>query len=166
MDKFDRNRQRELLQAMYDAYPNELPDDAINALKDKFIDNETMAANLIYLQDHEMIKSAVRRMASGDYSVTLFIAELTEKGIDFVRDDGGLTAEFKVQVVKIHDSTIVALEDILKLSNLPEEQKKGALVKLRELPADAIKHLTLQLLTKAALNPQAVLQIIQTTLHH
>ncbi|WP_368750136.1 hypothetical protein [Klebsiella aerogenes] len=166
MDKFDRNRQRLLLLAMYDAYPNELSDETINAMQEAFQNIDILAANLIYLQSHELIKGAVRKMPSGDYSVMLFNAELTGKGIDFIRDDGGLGAVLGVQIVKIHDSTIVALEDILTLSNLPEEQKKGLIAKLRELPSDAIRHLTLQLLTKAALNPQATLHIIQTALHH
>lgn len=166
MEKFDRNRQRELLQAMYDAYPNELSYDVGEKLKERFESIDILAANLIYLQEHQLVRGGVRKMASGDYQVSLYTAELTEKGIDFVRDDGGLTADFKLQIVKIHDSTIVALEDILILANLPEEQKKGLIAKLHELPADAIKHLTLQLLTKAALNPQAALHIIQTALHH
>jgi hypothetical protein len=44
----------------------------------------------------------------------------------------------------LHDSTIIALEDIIRVANIPEEQRKGLISKLRELPADAIKHLTLQ----------------------
>jgi hypothetical protein len=46
------------------------------------------------------------------------------------------------------------LEDIIRVANIPEEQRKGLISKLRELPADAIKHLTLQLLTPAVLHPQ------------
>jgi hypothetical protein len=59
------------------------------------------------------------------------------------------------------DSTIIALEDIIRVANIPEEQRKGLISKLRELPADAIKHLTLQLLTPAVLHPQAVIQSIE-----
>jgi hypothetical protein len=61
----------------------------------------------------------------------------------------------------LHDSTIIALEDIIRVANIPEEQRKGLISKLRELPADAIKHLTLQLLTPAVLHPQAVIQSIE-----
>ncbi|MDU4312405.1 MAG: hypothetical protein E7I11_12860 [Klebsiella michiganensis] len=63
--------------------------------------------------------------------------------------------------LKLHDSTIIALEDIIRVANIPEEQRKGLISKLRELPADAIKHLTLQLLTPAVLHPQAVIQSIE-----
>lgn len=165
MDKFNRTLQREVLQALYDAHPNDLECEISDALENKFQDQNTLAANLLYLEEHGLICDATIKTLAV-LEPTLFSAKITSHGIDFIREDGGLTVELKVQIVKIHDSTIVALEDILILSNLPAEQKQGILAKLRGLPADTIKHLTLQLLTKAALNPQAVLQIIQTTLHH
>jgi hypothetical protein len=166
LDKFDRTLQREILQALYDAYPNQLPDEIPQQIEQKFHDRDTFTANLLYLQEHGLIKSATLKTADALFHPTLFIAKITQDGIDFVRDDGGLGADLKAQVIKFHDSTIVALEDILLLSNLPEEEKQGALAKLRSLPEDAIKHLTLQLLTKAALNAPAVLHIFQTALHH
>ncbi len=165
MNKFDRNRQKALLQELFDAYPKELPDDRIDYFKEEFENPDVLAANLIYLQNHGMIKGAVKKMASGDYQTMLFNAEITEKGLDYVQVDGGLTAELGVQVVKIHKSTITALEDILLLSNLPADKKTGLIAKLRELPPDAIRHLTLQLLTRATLNPQAALNVVQTALH-
>lgn len=75
--------------------------------------------------------------------------------------DGGLGAILNVQTVKFHDNTIIALEDIIRVANLPDEKKSGLISKLRELPADAIKHLTLQLLTKGVLNLPAALPIIE-----
>ncbi|EAA5550926.1 hypothetical protein DQJ50_25370, partial [Salmonella enterica subsp. enterica] len=50
---------------------------------------------------------------------------------------------------------------IIRVANLPVEKKSGLISKLRELPSDAIKHLTLQLLTPAVLHPQAVIQSIE-----
>ncbi|MNS51081.1 hypothetical protein D3C72_837450 [compost metagenome] len=69
-----------------------------------------------------------------------------------------------VQTVRFHDSTIIALEDIIRIANLPEEKKSGLISKLRELPADAIKHLTLQLLTKGVVNLPAALPLIEKAL--
>ncbi|HAS1933425.1 TPA: hypothetical protein I4D67_24840 [Enterobacter hormaechei] len=89
---------------------------------------------------------------------------ITEKGIDFLLDDGGLSAILKVQTVRLHNDTIIALEDIIRVANMPEDQKNGLISKLRELPADAIKHLTLQLLTQGALNLPSAIQLIQKVL--
>ncbi|MGU7133018.1 hypothetical protein ACV2HT_25760 [Salmonella enterica subsp. enterica serovar Glostrup] len=94
-------------------------------------------------------------------SDTVKSPKITHKGIDFIRDDGGLGAILNVQTVKFHDSTITALEDIIRVANLPDEKKSGLISKLRELPSDAIKHLTLQLLTKGVLNLPAALPIIE-----
>ncbi|MCV5745083.1 hypothetical protein OFN42_33270, partial [Escherichia coli] len=77
---------------------------------------------------------------------------------------GGLSAILKVQTFRLHSDTIVALEDIIRVANISEDQKKGLISKLRELPGDAIKHLTLQLLTQGVLNLPNALRLIQTTL--
>ena len=96
-----------------------------------------------------------------DYIVNSGRLKITHKGIDFIRNDGGLGAILNVQTVKFHDSTIIALEDIIRVTNLPDDQKKGMIAKLRELPADAIKHLILQLLTQGVLKAPAALPIIE-----
>lgn len=75
--------------------------------------------------------------------------------------DSGLGTILNEQTVKLHDSTIIVLEDIIRVANIPEEQRKGLISKLREFPPDAIKQFTLQLLTPAVLHPQAVIQSIE-----
>lgn len=164
-DKYDRALQIEILKALYNASPLELSGREYDDFSEAFGSEENFVANLLYLEGHKLIVSGVQ-VGSGSFTTHLGRLKITSNGIDFIRNDGGLSAQLKIQIVKFHDSTIVALEDILTLSNLPEEQKKGLVARLRELPADAIKHLTLQLLTKAVMNPQAALQIIQTALHH
>jgi hypothetical protein len=159
VDKFDRNIQREMLQILYDVYPEELTHEQIQEVLSKFGSNEHSIANLLYLEQHQLIHSGLKPTMSGYALVNR--PSITHKGIDFIRDDGGLGAILNVQTVKLHDSTIIALEDVIAVSNIPEEQKKGLISKLRELPADAIKHLTLQLLTPAVLHPQAVIQSIE-----
>ncbi|GJL37382.1 hypothetical protein TUM17576_42020 [Enterobacter hormaechei] len=163
MDKFDRSRQRLFLQGLYDAYPDELTNDQLEDLLEPFADEKTTTANLLYLEQQSLIRSGLQSAALGYHLVNRPV--ITHKGIDFIRDDGGLGAILNVQTVKFHDSTIIALEDIIRIANLPEEKKSGMISKLRELPADAIKHLTLQLLTPAVLNPQAVIQSVEKFLH-
>lgn len=57
-----------------------------------------------------------------------------------------------------------AIEDIISAANIPADQKKGLISKLRELPADAIKHLILQLLTQGVQNLPVALQLIEKAL--
>lgn len=162
MDKFDRNIQRQILQTLYEAYPEELSEEETEALLEHFPDVKTSTANLLYLEQHGLIKSGLYDVGGG-YVLT-DVPSITHKGIDFIRDDGGLGAILNVQTVRFHDSTIVALEDIIRIANLPEEKKSGLISKLRELPADAIKHLTLQLLTKGVLSLPAALPLIEKAL--
>ncbi|EPK9928391.1 hypothetical protein P6S80_003602 [Klebsiella pneumoniae] len=159
MDKFDRDIQRETLQLLYAAYPNELTSVQMDEIERLYPDMDNLIANLLYLHQHQLISSGLK--ASTEGYVLVNRPEITHRGIDFIRDDGGLGAILNVQTVKLHDSTIIALEDIIRVANIPEEQRKGLISKLRELPADAIKHLTLQLLTPAVLHPQAVIQSIE-----
>lgn len=159
MDKFDRSIQRETLQLLYAVYPNELTNEQVNEITNLYPDTDSFMANLLYLHQQQLIVSGLKPSSEG--YVLVNTPAITHRGIDFIRDDGGLGAILNVQTVKLHDSTIIALEDIIRVANIPEEQRKGLISKLRELPADAIKHLTLQLLTPAVLHPQAVIQSIE-----
>lgn len=162
MDKFDRSLQRETLQLLYAAYPNELTSHQMDEIERLYPDMDNLIANLLYLEQHKLIRSGLKPDAVG-YSL-VNRPGITRDGIDFIREDGGLGAILKVQTVKFHDSTITALEDIIRVANLPEEKKSGLISKLRELPADAIKHLTLQLLTKGVLSVPAALPLIEKAL--
>ncbi|MDF7658339.1 hypothetical protein PUG81_05105 [Erwiniaceae bacterium L1_54_6] len=163
MDKFDRVTQRRFLQALYEAYPDELESSEHDDLMSLFPDERTAIANLLYLEHQGLIRSGLR--PSTVSYVIVNRPQITHQGIDFIRDDGGLGAILNVQTIKFHDSTIMALEDIILVANAPEEKKSGLISKLRELPADAIKHLTLQLLSKGVLNLPAALQLIEKALH-
>lgn len=66
--------------------------------------------------------------------------------MDFLADDGGLSAILGVVTIKLHDDTIKALiEGRILQSDLPEPEKKRFLAQLRELPAETTKHLVLKL---------------------
>ncbi|MEL9711938.1 hypothetical protein J4X02_23715, partial [Escherichia coli] len=59
MDKFDRSAQRQLLQILYDAHPYEISDDALQSVRDAFGDDNVLISNLIYLEEHGLIKNAL-----------------------------------------------------------------------------------------------------------
>lgn len=168
--KYDRALQLEILNALIDSAPNALNDEKEQELIRKFDDYDHFVACMLYLEMHGLVGSPfIKSQSFGEgtqYHFNQHSCFITEKGIDFLLDDGGLSAILKVQTVRLHNDTIVALEDIIRVANMPEDQKKGLISKLRELPADAIKHLTLQLLTQGVLNLPNALRLIQTTLQH
>ena len=165
--KYDRALQLEILNALIDCAPNSLNKAQERDLIEKFDNYDHFVACMLYLEMHGLVSTPFVRsetMAGVDFIFNAPYYNITEKGIDFLLDDGGLSAILKVQTVRLHNDTIVALEDIIRVANISEDQKKGLISKLRELPGDAIKHLTLQLLTQGVLNLPNALRLIQTTL--
>jgi len=102
MKKINRELQLELLQVLCECYPNKL---SSSNLPDHIQhDPETITANMAYLDEHDLIEAGWFKSMSGPTQWTS--AKLTCKGIDFLRDDGGLTAILGVVTVKFHEDTI------------------------------------------------------------
>lgn len=101
------------------------------------------------------------RPAAGPPSVVA--AKITAKGIDFLADDGGLSAILGVVTIKFHDDAIRQLVEAKILqSDAPEAEKQGLIQALRQAPADSIKHLTTRLLDAGLENLPRAVQIVQT----
>ena len=86
-------------------------------------------ANVEYLQRHGLLEDGV----SLDFAMdgTPFVSikafpKITEAGIDFMLDDGGLSAILHVQTVKIHPDSIKALlEERVRASALTDSDKSS-----------------------------------------
>ncbi|CNJ18823.1 Uncharacterised protein [Yersinia aldovae] len=164
MDKYNRALQLEILNTLIKVAPRPLTDEEENKLFDKFNNYDHFVANMLYLEMHRLIGTPFNRSVTTDgvsYTFNSYNCYITEKGIDFLLDDGGLSAILNVQTIRIHNDTIIALEDIIALSSIPEDQKKGLISKLRELPANAITHLTNELVVKGAMSLPVALPLIQ-----
>ncbi|CAK8736478.1 hypothetical protein SODG_000599 [Sodalis praecaptivus] len=147
MEKFDRQKQHDLLNFLFDLHPLEPEHTHHQQMVALFGDELSLASNLIYLEEHQLVTQSID-ISRNEPFFSLNKLRITAKGIDFLANDGGLGAILNVQTIRLHNETLVALEDIIRVANMPESEKKGLIAKLRELPADAIKHLILQLLTR------------------
>lgn len=124
---------------------------------------QQMAANATYLQEHGLIDAGIFQYMDGEFDSTGL--KITAAGLDFLEDDGGLSAMLGVVTVKFHEETLLALiGDRIEKSDLPPAEKKKWTDGLRALPADAIKHLTMKLLDKGLENLPAAIPIIGTFL--
>jgi len=155
--KLDRALQHEILEKLAKRYPQRLDVQSWNREESRLI------PNMHYLQGHGLIEGSTTREIAGDNH---FInAQITVRGLDFLADDGGLTAILGVVTVKLHDETIRDLvASRIQRSDLPPEEKTGLLAQLRELRGESIKHLTLKLLDKGAESLPAILDAIRTSL--
>lgn len=161
MEKFSRELQERILKKCIDAYPKYT---VYSQFLQEFTDfgEEMLSVNITYLAEHRLIE--IRGRTSDDPYHFLDNMRATVSGVDFILNDGGLTAILNVQTIRVHRDTITALEDIIALSNLPEPEKAGIVSKLQQLPSAAIEHLTKELVVKGALSLPAALPLIQTFL--
>ena len=85
-------------------------------------ERETAAANLRYLEEHGLCKSGVKFGARDDISFNP--STITAAGLDFLEDDGGLSAILGVVTVKLHADTIRELISAkIETSSMPAEEK-------------------------------------------
>lgn len=85
------------------------------------------------------------------------MAVITAKGLDFLADDGGLSAILGTITVKLHEDTLRAiLEDAVEKSAEPPGVKKKLLEQIKSLPAEVTKQAVLDA-AKAGLQQAPVL---------
>ena len=147
MDWLDRNLQREFLSELYKVYPDNITYDyyinAAIAQTTGVIEAEEDAlfvlkqsANLQYLAEHGLV-------VFGDKTFITATVKITAKGIDFLMDDGGLSAILGVVTVKLHSDTIQALLNTkIDQADIPPEEKSKLKVILSKMGDVALAKLT------------------------
>ncbi len=170
IQKFSRPFQLDLLKLLAFYYPDSPSIAESNEIIEKHsIPQYGYRANLMYLYQHGLIQKpyiASKTDLGDEYSFTLYNLAITEKGIDLILDDGGLTAILSVQTIRIHADTINQLESIISSLDIPEAEKTGLKAKLRELPASVLTQLMNDLSLKAVLSLPSALPLIQKYLQN
>lgn len=158
--KLDRDLQLQILNRLAEAHPfgGDI-DDLINSN-----DEETIASNLKYLSDHRLINHDAISI-SVDNCISFGHTEITHHGLDFLSDDGGLSAILGVVTIKFHEDTLKALlESHVAKSDLDQPSKNRLIAGIRSLSADSIKHLTMKLLDSGLDSLPHAAHVIQTYL--
>lgn len=137
----DRALQREILLELQNAYPGAAdlqrldPDEDLPSIQ-----------ALAYLEGHELIKVAWSKRIDirGKQPMN---ATITAKGLDFLADDGGLSAILGVVTVRVHEDTMKQwlLAAVEKAPVSPEE-RSGLQKAIRSLPGKAAEKLIDKLL--------------------
>ena len=152
--KLDRQLQYEILNILSEAYPS-----ATTQVMNRVIelaDEDKIIANLVYLESHGLLISGLSNYSGGDPIINSALLAITHRGMDFLADDGGLSAILGTVTVKLHADTVKDLLAIeINHADLTPEDKKTYLTQLRELPAESTKHLVNTLVAEGA---KAVLQ--------
>lgn len=122
--------------------------------------------NAAYLGEHGLLTHIDGSPANdGSWYVSQFPMRITAKGLDFLEQDGGLSAILGTVTVKLHADTIrELLETKIMGSQLPPDEKRRFVDTLKELPCEALKTVTNKLVEKgleALSNPQSIVNLVQ-----
>lgn len=161
----DRELQLELLTEMSEVYPSQID----VSERHEYGSNEyyKLIANLAYLQDHKLIsdKSLLVSKSMDGNSFQPYLAAITHTGMDFLADDGGLSAILGTVTVKFETEQFkVLLESIILSSDLPTERKQTMIDALRELPAESMRHLITKVVDSGWDNLGSLMIVIQSIL--
>lgn len=165
----DRQLQLELMTKMAEVYPLAYDfSEELRILDDN--QSKKICANLYYLQSHELLepKSIFLQMAFGgpqNHSFVLGYTRLTQKGADFMANDGGLSAILGVVTIKFEaDQFKLLLESKIMATDLPPADKSKLIDGLRSLSGESIKHLTTKIVDLGWDNLGTLVRIIQSSL--
>jgi predicted ArsR family transcriptional regulator len=157
MAKIDRDAQRRILEALRESYPQHKDSRGLEV----GLDQIDVGANLSYLEENGLVKVKW----SGNRLVG--VATITAQGIDFLADDGGLSAILGAVTVKLHEDTLKALlEKEIENSAAPETVKSKLKEQIRALPSEALKTIISELLKVALKSGPDALHLLQTLFSH
>lgn len=161
----DRQLQFDILEKIAKEYPF-IWQHNLKPESDEYI---RLAKNLHYLKGHELISESstiIRDNQSGQGGGILLInkPKITEKGLDFLQDDGGLSAILGVLTVRFEADTIRTILQLkVDQSDLSPSDKQKLTGVLQELPAESIKHLTTKIVDAGWDGLGSLMSLIQSS---
>ena len=130
----DRGMQRRILLELRAVYPLSTS----NLLQDMPAADAQFYFNLSYLNEHGLIEARIG--ISLDQRISWGGATITAKGLDFLEEDGGLSAILGVVTIKLHAETVRSLIEMkIDASTATEAEKSSLKAHLRKLPATALQ---------------------------
>ncbi|WP_347558542.1 hypothetical protein [Robbsia sp. KACC 23696] len=136
--KLDRDLQKAILSTAAERYPRFA--DASIAELEREQSMDSVHANLNYLAEHGLLLMKERQHIGPGVPLPYNI-KITASGLDFLADDGGLSAILGVVTIKMHEDTIKGLIEahIEADTSLPLEKKSKMVEAVRALPAKAVE---------------------------
>lgn len=170
----DREQQREILQALFDVYPW-TTNEVVRLINEMIRANESRAiGNLLYLQMHGLITKCVEVTGIGyekiyidGEDIRLYRYQgcptLTEKGIDFLLGDDGLSSILNTRTIRIDEPSIRRItQALIESSSATPEEKESALKGLKKIPATVLQKWLTELAEKSMPSHEAVIELIRT----
>ncbi|KMN32148.1 hypothetical protein VI26_18015 [Chromobacterium sp. LK1] len=163
--KLDRRYQRKILEMLAGTFPGLLSREDFAQIEEE-MSEDVFVANAKYLEMHGLIQPGFCSMCmDGSFVINIGQLQITHAGLDFLSDDGGLSAILGVVNVKLHADTIRDLLEVkLATADISPEEKKTLIGHLKDLPAEGLKHLTTRLIDLGLDNLPAALPLLRAQL--
>ena len=163
----DRKLQLNLLEKIAECYPFEWDDYERSVGSEDYL---KIAINLHYLKGHGLLEAKTTKLVGDlsddeDRSILIMSPIITEKGLDFLADDGGLSAILGIVTIKFEAEQLkILLESKIMAADLPPADKHKLIDGLRSLSSESIKHLTTKIVDLGWDNLPTLIRIIQSNL--
>lgn len=146
MEFVNRDKLRILLTELADAYPAPVAPESLS-----LHDDPALTKMCSYLSEHGLVTlDAIGGRYLDGYRLSIGQVTVTAKGIDFLQDDGGLTAILGVMTVRLDRESLQALiEARVEASDAPPEKKSAIKSALQSLSAGAWSELAKRLVGSA-----------------
>lgn len=139
----NRELQLDLLERLAEKYPEQVD------VQSWVRQNPAINVNLHYLAEHDLIDGRTSKALAHPNLLTQ--ARINARGLDFLADDGGLSAILGVVTVKLHEETIrQLLIDRVNAADIPAGSRDTLRDTIRNLPSKALEKLTEKLLESGA----------------
>ncbi len=157
--KLDRHLQLAILTALQDIYPDAL---LVQDLPGYSPDRHFMG-NMLYLKEHNLISGGDIREPGQCRS--MIDAEITREGLDFLEDDGGLSAILNQHIIRLERADIITLLlDNHGVAGGEEQQCKLTRERLERIPIDTLKNFVKRVVGNVALeSPELLQQLIENS---
>jgi hypothetical protein len=138
----NRALQLRMLCALKESYPGHSTN-----FSQQFGPDPDFIPNLHYLKGHGLVTGAEVKTHTSPWQ--LVNVRITESGLDFLEDDGGIGAILRTVTVKLDaDQLRQILAAKVQALSIPDEKKASMLDKLRNLPAEILNNLIMKVLDK------------------
>jgi hypothetical protein len=166
MNLIDRDLQRQILEHLAAAYPVGTYTLATDLGRQD--DDQPVLVNALYLEEHGLISSGYTRrglLGVPDEFAQTEAAAITARGIDFLADDGGLSAILGVVTIRLDTGTLRALlEARIDASPAPPEEKSRLKKALHSMSAELWAEATKRLASEALDRAPDALALVRTLL--
>lgn len=160
--KLDRALQRKLLEELREYYPAPR---FTNRMDHLHTDPRHLMANAAYLIEHDLVAGEIRMTStgSGDFMPARLV--LTAAGLDFLEDDGGLTAIMGTLTIRLHAESIRdLLAARIEAAELEDSVKSQLLTEVKSLPAKGLEAMVSGLAREGLARLPNAVQWLQSTL--